>query len=112
MVIESEGQNLSRGEQQLICFARSMLKNSKIVLLDEATSSIDLKTEATIQKCIESEFSNCTMLIIAHRIQTVMECDRIIVMEQGEIVEVGPPQELMRNEGSFFKDVVTKMQAK
>lgn len=91
MQLDNEGTNLSKGEQQLVCFARSALKNSKLIILDEATASIDIKSEEMIQKYIEDEFKNSSMLIIAHRVQTVMECDRIIVLKDGEIVDYDSP---------------------
>jgi ATP-binding cassette subfamily C (CFTR/MRP) protein 1 len=110
MNIDSEGTNLSQGEKQLVCFARSILRPSNLILLDEATASIDLKTEESIQKAIETEFKECTMLIVAHRVQTVMECDKILVMKDGEVEDYDSPENLMKK-GGFFKDIVDKMQA-
>lgn len=110
MEINANGNNLSIGEKQLICFARAVLKRSKLIVLDEATASIDIKTEEKIQECIESEFKDCSMLIIAHRVQTVMECDRILVLEKGRINDFDTPANLMRK-GGFFKEIVEKMQS-
>ena len=108
MQIDSEGNNLSQGERQLICFARSILRPTRLVLLDEATASIDLKTEETIQKAINEYFEKSTMIIVAHRVQTVLECDRILVLNHGEIMDFDTPNALMKKDG-FFKDIMKKM---
>ena len=108
MLIDTEGNNLSQGERQLVCFARSILRPTRLVLLDEATTNIDLKTEETIQASIKKCFTKSTMLIVAHRVQTVLECDRIIVLHSGEIVEFDSPMRLMKKDG-FFNDIVKKM---
>lgn len=110
MDIHAGGKNLSKGEKQLVCFARAILKKSHLIVLDEATASIDIKTEEKIQKCIEEEFGECSMLIIAHRVQTVMECDKILVLEKGRVDDFDTPQNLMLK-GGFFKEIVEKMQS-
>lgn len=109
MEIDLGGSNLSKGEQQLLCFARCILNNSKLIILDEATASIDIKTEESIQKSVENDFKDSTMIIIAHRVQTVMECDRIIVLKDGKIVDMDAPTTLLKKDG-FFKDIVEHMQ--
>lgn len=109
MDLDAEGSNLSQGERQLVCFARSVLEPSKLILLDEATASIDIKTEESIQEAIEREFKDSTMIIIAHRVQTVMNCDRILVLDFGVIKDFDKPEVLMKKDG-FFKDIVEKMQ--
>ena len=110
MEIDSGGSNLSEGEKQLICFARCLVDPPKLIILDEATASIDIKTEELIQKSINKYFNQSTMLVIAHRVQTVMECDRIIVLRNGEIEALDTPYNLMKGD-SFFKQIMEKMKA-
>ncbi|KAJ1853035.1 hypothetical protein LPJ73_002720 [Coemansia sp. RSA 2703] len=97
----------SNGQQQLFSMCRMLLRKRKILILDEATAEVDLKTDQRLQKLIRSEFGDCTVLTIAHRLDTVKNSDRIIVMDRGEIVEVGPPQELMEKGGHFAELVRT-----
>lgn len=108
--IEFEGTNLSQGEKQIVCFLRAVAEKKKLIILDEATAAIDLKTEQRIQKKIEEEFSECTMFIIAHRIQTVLSCDKILVLEDGKVREFDSPQNLIKQEDSEFYKIYQKLQ--
>ena len=101
-VIEDSGQNLSQGEKQLICMVRALLSQSKLILLDEATANIDIKTESLFQKAIKTKFNDCTVLIIAHRLNTIMFCDDILVLDEGEILEYGSLENLKNDPGSHF----------
>lgn len=100
--VEEKGSNLSVGEKQLLAFARVLAFDKDILILDEATSSVDAQTEETIQRAIDEITKNRTSLIIAHRLSTLNICDRILVMKEGEIVEVGSHKELMARRGLFY----------
>ncbi|KAJ2754837.1 ATP-binding cassette glutathione S-conjugate transporter ycf1 [Coemansia pectinata] len=91
----------SNGQQQLFSLCRLLMRKRKVLVLDEATADVDQETDRKMQELIRSEFSDCTVLTIAHRLDTIMNSDRIIVMEKGEIAEIGPPQELIANGGMF-----------
>ena len=106
--ISENGSNLSIGEKQLICITRAILRKSKIIVLDEATASIDYKTEEIIQKALNEILSDSTMISIAHRIKTVMNADKILVLENGEIIEFDTPQNLLRDKNSYFYDFYSK----
>lgn len=98
------GKNFSQGQRQLLCLARALLKRSRIVLMDEATASVDFETDKAIQKTISTEFADSTILCIAHRLHTVIEYDRILVLDQGEIIEFDSPLTLINDsESAFYK---------
>ncbi|CAD8188699.1 unnamed protein product [Paramecium pentaurelia] len=103
--INEGGDNLSAGEKQLICIARAILKKSKIVLIDEATANIDIETEQKIQQTIQRLFKDCTVLTIAHRINTILHCDKILVISKGELKEFGSTNELLNDKSSLFYDI-------
>lgn len=103
--ISENGENLSVGERQLLSIARSILKKSKIVLIDEATANIDISTEENIQNLLDKELKNCTVLVIAHRLHTIINSDKIVVLEKGKIVEVGVPKDLLAEKGSQFREI-------
>ena len=107
-MVKENGDNLSAGERQLICMARAMIRKSKIIVMDEATSSIDYNTEQLIQKAILTLLNNSTVITIAHRIKTILEYDKILVFEQGQLVEQGSPKELIENKKGQFYGLYTQ----
>jgi len=104
--ISSSGSNLSQGQKQLLCLARAILSRPKVLLLDEATSAVDMETDILIQRSIREEFSNTTLLVVAHRLSTVADFDRILVMKDGVTAEFGTPKELLNVEDGIFKGMV------
>jgi ABC-type multidrug transport system fused ATPase/permease subunit len=104
------GQNFSLGQRQLICIARSLLRKPKILIMDEATASIDNTTDALIQRMIRENFSDATVLTIAHRLNTIMDSDRVLVLADGEIAEFDEPGKLLQKEGGHFRSMVEKSQ--
>ncbi|GAB5362447.1 hypothetical protein AAMO2058_000797700 [Amorphochlora amoebiformis] len=104
--ISESGGNLSTGEKQLICLARASLRNSKVLVCDEATAHVDPHTDATIQAAIRRRFSGCTVIIIAHRLNTIIDCDYAAVLEHGRLVEFGPPHDLLKNKEGKFAGMV------
>ncbi|XP_077415304.1 multidrug resistance-associated protein 1 isoform X2 [Vanacampus margaritifer] len=97
------GENLSVGQRQLLCLARALLRKTKILILDEATAAVDMETDNLIQTTIRSQFEDCTVLTIAHRLNTIMDYTRVLVLERGEMVEFDSPSNLLAQKGSFYK---------
>ncbi|RWS13438.1 multidrug resistance-associated protein 7-like protein, partial [Dinothrombium tinctorium] len=96
------GQDLSVGQKQLLCLARACLSCKKIICLDEATAAIDYKAENIIYQTIRRSFQNSTILMIAHKIESVLKCDKVIVMNNGKVAEIGPPNDLLNNKESLL----------
>ncbi|XP_029376380.1 ATP-binding cassette sub-family C member 2 isoform X2 [Echeneis naucrates] len=96
------GENLSVGQRQLLCLARALLRKSRILILDEATAAVDLETDNLIQNTISKEFSHCTVLTIAHRLHSIMDNSRIMVLDAGKIVEFDTPSNLLEKKGHFY----------
>uniref|UniRef100_A0A674E8J7 ATP-binding cassette, sub-family C (CFTR/MRP), member 6a n=1 Tax=Salmo trutta TaxID=8032 RepID=A0A674E8J7_SALTR len=97
------GENLSLGQRQLVCLARALLRKTKILVLDEATAAVDLETDTLIQSTIRQQFEDCTVLTIAHRLNTIMDYTRVIVMDKGHISEMDSPTNLISNRGQFYR---------
>ncbi|XP_032595383.1 multidrug resistance-associated protein 1 isoform X1 [Drosophila grimshawi] len=100
--ISEGGENLSVGQRQLVCLARALLRKTKVLILDEATAAVDLETDDLIQKTIRSEFKECTVMTIAHRLNTILDSDKVIVLDKGQITEFASPDELLGNPKSAF----------
>ncbi|CAN1778438.1 ABC transporter C family member 10 [Linum perenne] len=104
--VAQDGSNWSMGQRQLFCLGRAILKRSRILVLDEATASIDNATDSILQKTIKSEFEDCTVITVAHRIPTVMNCNKVLGISDGKVVEYDEPVELMKRESSLFAQLV------
>ena len=104
-VIGENGELLSGGQRQRISIARALLKDANVILLDEATSFLDVENESKIQKALSALIKNKTVIIIAHRLRTIANADNIIVLDDGKIAEKGSPDELIANDGLFKKMV-------
>ncbi|XP_027849264.2 probable multidrug resistance-associated protein lethal(2)03659 isoform X1 [Aphis gossypii] len=104
--ISEGGSNLSVGQRQLVCLARAIVQNNKILVLDEATANVDPQTDGLIQNTIRNKFRTCTVLTIAHRLNTVMDSDRILVMDAGQIVEFDHPFTLLKNKNGYLYKMV------
>mmetsp|Transcript_1237 Transcript_1237/g.1594 ORF Transcript_1237/g.1594 Transcript_1237/m.1594 type:complete len:1397 (-) Transcript_1237:136-4326(-) len=107
MVTEG-GENFSQGQRQLLCIARSLLRKPKILVMDEATASIDNETDALIQRMIRENFKNATVLTIAHRLNTIMDSDRVLVLDDGKVAEFDTVDALMAKNGGIFRSMVEK----
>ncbi|WVZ15493.1 hypothetical protein V8G54_013059 [Vigna mungo] len=104
--VVEDGSNWSMGQRQLFCLGRALLRRSRILVLDEATASIDNATDLVLQKTIRTEFADCTVITVAHRIPTVMDCTMVLSISDGKLVEYDEPVNLMNREGSLFKQLV------
>ncbi|KIW72199.1 hypothetical protein PV04_00411 [Phialophora macrospora] len=104
--ISEGGLNLSQGQRQLLCLARAIVSRPKIMVLDEATSAVDMETDALIQRSIREEFTDSTLIVIAHRLSTIADFDRILVLGEGKVLEYDSPAALMRREAGVFREMV------
>lgn len=106
--VSEGGSNFSVGERQLLCLVRTILRKAKIIVMDEATSNVDWKTDEMIQSTVRKKFEGCTVLTIAHRLKTVLDSDKIMVMEGGCVVEFGRPEELLKDTQGYFYRLMQK----
>ena len=106
------GENLSVGQRQLVCLARALLRQSKVLVMDEATAALDLDTDALIQATIREEFKDCTVVTIAHRVNTIIDSDLVLVLDKGHLVESGDPSQLVNDSTKLFYGLVKEASAK
>ncbi|KAI8342171.1 P-loop containing nucleoside triphosphate hydrolase protein [Chlamydoabsidia padenii] len=104
-VVAEGGKNFSAGQRQLIAMARALVKKSSLIILDEATSSVDFETDRKIQETIRSEFSDSALLCVAHRLRSICDYDRVLVLDQGEVMEYDTPYRLMMKDGGIFQQM-------
>ncbi|GBG28038.1 ATP-binding cassette transporter abc3 [Hondaea fermentalgiana] len=112
VMLSEGGSNFSFGQRQLIGVARAILRKCRILLMDEASSGLDASTDTILQQTIRTEFAQTTTITVAHRLQTIMDSDQILVMSGGQIVEQAPPDDLLRNPESVFTKLVEEMRRK
>ena len=109
--LRESGTNLSVGERQLVCLARALVQRSKIIIMDEATANVDFKTDRLIQEVIRHKFKDSTVLTIAHRLNTITDYDKVLVLDGGRVVEFDNPDVLIRNGGLFAEMVKSHNQS-
>ena len=107
--VEEDGRNLSTGERQLLCLARAILRNNRIILIDEATANVDMRTDMLVQRAIRTHFCNCTVLTIAHRLDTIIDSDRVLVIDKGRVIEFENPYLMVQNEASYLSKLLSHM---
>jgi ABC-type multidrug transport system fused ATPase/permease subunit len=104
--VTENGECFSVGERQLLCLARAMVRDTRIILLDEATANVDAGSDQIMQQVIRKHFATCTTITIAHRLDTIMDSDRILLLDRGTVAEFASPEELLRNPASLFYSMV------
>jgi ABC-type multidrug transport system fused ATPase/permease subunit len=105
-LLSENGSNFSVGQRQLLCLARALLSRNSILVLDEATASVDRRTDQLLQEALRKTFSHGTILAVAHRLDTVIDYDYVLVLGKGQVLEFGPPGELLRRTGGHFASMV------
>merc|ERR1712205_476 len=108
MEVIDNGSNFSLGQRQLLCMGRALLRNSRVLMMDEATASVDMDSDALIQKTVREAFSECTTLTIAHRLNTIMDSDKILFLDSGKVAEYDDPETLLKNATGDFSRLVEK----
>ena len=109
--VNETGSNFSVGERQLVCLARALVQKSKIIVMDEATANVDFKTDNLIQEVIRHKFKDSTVLTIAHRLNTIMDYDKVLILDGGRMVELDKPEILIQN-GGIFAELVKNSYAR
>ncbi|XP_070559514.1 ATP-binding cassette sub-family C member 9-like isoform X2 [Ptychodera flava] len=104
--VSEDGDNFSVGQRQLFCLARAFLRNAKILIMDEATASVDMETDAALQNIISDAFADRTVITIAHRISSILDSDSVLVLSEGKVIEYGSPKKLLNQDGSAFSSLV------
>ncbi|ORX68194.1 P-loop containing nucleoside triphosphate hydrolase protein [Linderina pennispora] len=104
--VECGGRNFSAGQRQLICLCRLLVSRRQVIVLDEATANIDSETDSLIRRVVQRDFRHSTVITIAHRLESVLDSDRIVVMDNGRVVELGPPKELASNHNGLFSQLL------
>ena len=110
MVLDEETSNVSQGQKQLLTIARAILADNKILILDEATSSVDTRTEMQIQKAMDNLMKGRTVFVIAHRLSTIRNSDAIIVLDHGKIIERGDHEDLIKLKGTYYQLYTGKLE--
>lgn len=108
--IDEGGSNLSAGQRQLMCLGRALLRRSNILVLDEATAAVDPESDKEIQSVIKREFAHATIFVIAHRLNTILDCDKILVLNEGKVAEFAPPGELLEDKVSLDGTTIHSLQ--
>jgi ABC-type multidrug transport system fused ATPase/permease subunit len=106
--VSEYGENYSAGQRQMLCLARALLRDTRVVCLDEATASVDLETDKVMQDVIADRFASRTILTIAHRINTIIENDKVVCLERGELAAMASPAELLRDKNGMFAKLVAE----
>lgn len=109
--VSEGGENLSAGMRQMLVLGRALLRQCRVLLLDEATSNVDFETDQSIQKTLREAFPGVTVITIAHRVNTILDSDKILVMKDGLVDEFGPPKDLLADPNSTFSDIVRHAEA-
>ena len=110
--VAEEGANFSQGQRQLLCIARALLRKAQVVMMDEATASCDMETDDMVQRLVRSVFASCTVITVAHRIATIADSDKILVLRDGQVVEFDSPQALEARPGSVYRSLLDSSEYK